>query len=405
MGVKPHKPEMAKETRATEPDTPAILMASPWDQTIGGVVYVFRHLTASMARSGFEPVFFFPDYQYVRVTEKNNAWGARSQYFKLPDLDIPGKPLRSILAGILLLPQTLIALAGLMRRKRIALINCHFLMGHYLYLALAARILGIPFVISVHGADVPPISDGRSSYRLVLKLILRLSTRIVACSESLAADVAQAYPPVRDRIESVPNGMDLAEFREDPPLETGLSPYILTVALQVEKKGIDVLLRAFRNLAKDYPRHRLVLAGYGPLLENHKELAESLGIADRVVFLGGVERDRIQSLFAGCDLFVLPSRQEPFGIVLLEASFYRRAIVATRVGGIPEIIRDGKTGLLATAEDPEDLARKMRTALDDPEMRARLGEAAHDRLHETFSWKACSTRYAELFNSLIDRKS
>ena len=327
-----------------------VLMVCPWDQTIGGVNYIVRQLSESLPSAGFEPVYFFPDYNYTHIFEKKNSWGLSSHYYKLPDLNIPKKNYLSLLIGLVLLPRTIFALSVFIKQQKIKLINCHYLMGQYFFLAVAAKILNIPFVISMHGADLPPLHQAKLYYQVILKLTLKLSSQVVSCSEAFSEEILSVYPAIQKKLLAISNGLNINEFNPTPTKENFPHPYILCVALQVEKKGIDHLLNAFAMIEKKFPTFHLLLAGYGPLLESNKRLAKTLAIADRVHFLGSIERDRIQSLYQGATLCVLPSKQEPFGIALLEASFYSKAIVASRVGGIPKIIQDGVTGLLFESE-------------------------------------------------------
>jgi glycosyltransferase involved in cell wall biosynthesis len=127
--------------------------------------------------------------------------------------------------------------------------------------------------------------------------------------------------------------------------------------------------------------------GNGPLLETHKALACSLGIEGAVSFVGNVAHDAVAGFFDNCSLFVLPSRAEPFGLVLLEAAFHQKGLVCTRVGGVPEIIADNENGLLVEPDDPTRLAAKVIELLRDPERAHALGAAAHQTLMTRFLWK------------------
>src|SRR5262249_36764145 len=143
------------------------------------------------------------------------------------------------------------------------------------------------------------------------------------------------------------------------------SPYILCVAMHNEKKGIDVLLRAFALIHDKEPSLKLVLAGDGPLHGQLKDLASALGIANKVEFLGQQGRVQVVNLLHRCEVFVLPSRSEPFGIVLAEAMACKKPIVATTAGGIPEIIENQKNGILVEPDNEKALAEALITVLKD----------------------------------------
>ena len=172
------------------------------------------------------------------------------------------------------------------------------------------------------------------------------------------------------------NGVAVDEFSEShvPPHQRS-RPYVLALGRWVPQKGFDVLLRAFAFAAQcdNVFDHDLVLAGDGPergallaiVAEGHSE--------DRVHLFGMASRDEVVSLFKGCSYFALPSRYEPLGIVNLEAMAAGKAIVATRVGGVPELVADGEQGLLVEAENARQLADTLRRLAGDPVLRSALG--------------------------------
>ena len=131
----------------------------------------------------------------------------------------------------------------------------------------------------------------------------------------------------------------------------------------------------------------------------------NLGREDRVTFLGWRGRREVIQLLRDCDLFVLPSRSEPFGIVVAEALASQKAVAASAVGGIPEIIEDGISGVLVTPDDPIALAAAVLTLLDDDARRDALGRAGHKRTVERFSHEAAGSRYEDLFGRVMRDES
>ena len=171
----------------------------------------------------------------------------------------------------------------------------------------------------------------------------------------------------------------------------------MSVCRHVHKKGIDTLLRAFALVSGEVQTLSLVLVGDGPLLEEHKLLARTLGIQDRVAFMGSVAHDDVSDFFSACTLFVLPSRDEPFGLVLLEAAYHKKGIVCTRVGGVPEIITDGVNGRMVEPNDPAAMAAQILTLLRDPDFAAQLGRHAYQTLMTRFLWKQRVLDYIAIF--------
>jgi glycosyltransferase involved in cell wall biosynthesis len=185
--------------------------------------------------------------------------------------------------------------------------------------------------------------------------------------------------------------------RADLPLEIRQLAYVLNVGTFEHKKGQDVLLEAFARIQPDFPDLRLVLVGRStPFLDKLREVASRLGLGDRVLFLADIPHERIAPLYANAAVFCLPSRAEPFGIVILEAALFGLPVVATNVGGIAEIVRTGQDGTLVVADDPVALATALRGVLTDvPTGRQRAASLQH-RVAEQFTWHSAFLKYLRL---------
>jgi len=241
---------------------------------------------------------------------------------------------------------------------------------------VASRLTGIPFSFSAWAGDVFP-PDGALADKIRDAQFVRST-----CQTFLPHLQRHAGPPP-GKIQVIRNGQDPTRFL---PAEPRFAPPIRLLALGrfVAKKGFETALRAAAQLDKEGVDFRLVLAGAGPQDRRLKRLAGKLGIEQHVQFPGFVPRHRTHELFRHCDLFLMPSQIDPHGDrdgipnVVLEALLHRIPVVATDVGGIPEIIRDGETGRLVPPHDPAALARAVRDMIRDPQqaraMAARGGE-------------------------------
>src|SRR5262249_37925675 len=149
------------------------------------------------------------------------------------------------------------------------------------------------------------------------------------------------------------------------------------------------------------PTLKLLLVGDGPLRGELERLALSLGITDRIRFLGLRGRDQVARLIHGCEVFVLPSRSEPFGIVLIEALGCKKPVIATTVGGIPEIIENGKSGILVEPDNPEALAAALTSVLQNESLRLAMACAGNARVREKFSTENTGSSYEALFDGLL----
>jgi glycosyltransferase involved in cell wall biosynthesis len=374
-----------------------VLMTCSLDEGAGGVQVVFQDLVHWLEAGGRHVhLIYQAPLARAAVFEGHNGWGRRAFFCPMPalvrDSTLIGLPL--LLAS---LPFTLLRLTWLIRRHRIDVINCHYLAEYFIHLVLAARLTRVPLVLSVHGADVDSWVGAPWIRRTLFRLTVRGADRIVACSAALAARAAEVLPEARDRITWAHNGLDVSRHEANGDAPALRTPYVLCVSRHVYKKGIDTLLRAFQLLLRQTTHLSLVLVGDGPLFAEHKQLAEQLKIADRVAFVGEVPHMQVARFLDGCSLFVLPSREEPFGIVILEAAYHKKPIVCTRVGGVREIVTPAFDGMFVDPEDPEGLATQMAAVLNDPELAGRLGANARQTIMTRFLWNDRINDYVAIY--------
>ena len=170
----------------------------------------------------------------------------------------------------------------------------------------------------------------------------------------------------------------------------------------VEEKGHRFLLRAFAALREKCPRNRLLLAGSGNQMGQLQKLARELGVRDKINFLG--ERRDIPRVLAALDIFVLPSLTEALPISLLEAMAAGRPTIASRVGGIPEIVREGVNGLLVPPADPPGLADAIEALIGDRGRARRIGEAGQRTVEKNFTADQMAYATGAVYHELIPEK-
>lgn len=364
-----------------------VLLSSAHETGVGGIQVVLRDLINGLEQQGRRVYFVYgAPLPQVRMVETVNSLGRQSFYVPMPTI-VKHSPLLSLLVFLAYGPIALIHMARLIHRTKIDLINCHYLDLYLIHLVIAARVLRVPAVVSVHGADIDAYAQSGWADRLVYRLIMRGAHRIVACSDALARRTIEIFPDVESKVTYVHNGIDLARYVDGPGSCAVSRPFLLSVCRHVHKKGVDTLLHAFALVLRDLPDMSLVLVGGGPLLEENQALARTLEIEQRVVFAGNIAHADVSAFFAECRLFVLPSRAEPFGIVLLEAAYYKKGIVSTRVGGVPEIIVDGFNGVLVEPDAPASMASAIVALVRDPQRADQLGARAYQTLMTRFLWK------------------
>jgi glycosyltransferase involved in cell wall biosynthesis len=292
------------------------------------------------------------------------------------------------------------------RRNRIEAVNAHY-PGLWLLPVLLSRwIFRCPrvVVISLHGLDLQAAKRTSGVERWLWLRLFTGADRIVACSEALAEETRAAFPRVAGKVEAVTNGIDVSRVRAcaQPPeevveLRRKGRMYIACVATFELKKGQDVLLEAFARLSGVWTDVDLVIAGRtGDQLEALRTQADRLCISDRVYFLPDLQHGEAQAVIRDAVLFALPSRYEPFGIVILEAAVHRVPVVASAVGGVPEIIPDERFGRLVPSDDAVALEEAISGVLSQPGTAEDLAVSLERRVHEHFTWQRAAFRYLEI---------
>ncbi|HEV2165666.1 MAG TPA: glycosyltransferase family 4 protein [Thermoplasmata archaeon] len=265
---------------------------------------------------------------------------------------------------------------------------------------LARRLGTAKLAITAHSDEGSGTPGSWRYARLVTLGTLRQADRVVAQSE-IESDRLRELGVDPGRIERIPTPIDLGEFRLLPPrAPKGPRAVVLYVGrLYLAQKGLDVLLRAVARLPSELrPDLRLVGEDWGGL-DRLVALARHLGLEDRVRLLGGLPRAQVLREYGAADLFVLPSRFDSFPVVLLEAMAAGLPILATRVGGVPEVVSDGSNGLLVPAGDPVRLADAMEALLRDGPLCRRFGEAGRAAV-PAYSWERLAPRYVAMFTEL-----
>jgi starch synthase len=313
----------------------------------------------------------------------------------------------------------------------IDIIHCH---TWYTHLAgcLVKHLQSVPLVLTTHSLEphrpwkAEQLGTAYHASTWVERTAYQNADGIVAVSESMKLDVRQLYGVDPERIRIIHNGIDLQQYRPRPNpttlRELGIQPdvpYILFVGRITRQKGIIHLVNAIRYL---HPGVQIVLcAGAPDTPEIAREMSEAVERAralspHAIVWVEEMlPKDKVITLYTHAAIFVCPSVYEPFGIINLEAMACETPVVASAVGGIPEVVEHGETGLLvvpeaisATEVEPRhpdqfsrDLASAVNTLLDDPALRSSMAEKARARVEQKFSWTSIARQTLEFYQELV----
>ena len=273
-----------------------------------------------------------------------------------------------------------------LRYQNFAIVQLHFGGRSVVWLARAATRARI--IRHLHGRILEPRGLTPANFSA------RGADAVVAVSQAVASRVVDGRARLIYAGLSVPPGNPSALRRHDT------SEVILgTAGRLVELKGIEYLLRAAAALRQEFPALRVEIAGSGPYREKLEEAVTRAGLGEQVKFLGWI--DDLTSVLPRWDAFVMPSLEEGFPIAALDAMAAGLPVVATSVGGIPELIEDGKTGWLVPPRDAEALTSRLRLLLSNPELRLSMGAAGYARVRDHFSAAQMAGSFAQLYDELL----
>lgn len=256
-----------------------------------------------------------------------------------------------------------------------------------------------PHLLTLHGSlYAEQLIPGALRHRLLHTVDL-----ITTCSEALLYEIQEQMPEITNCSLAIPNCLQMPALL--PDLRVFSPPHLLCLGRIEQQKGFDMALAAFARLVSRFPGIRLTIAGDGTEKPNLEAMAHQLGIAGCVEFPGWVQPDRVPALINTCTFVVMPSRLEPFGIVALQAAQMARPIVATRVGGLPEVVVNGETGLLVENHNIDELIEATTFLLNHPDVATQMGQAARKRALENFSWEMFVDAYESLYRRLINQRT
>ncbi|MFV2067831.1 MAG: glycosyltransferase [Pirellulales bacterium] len=298
------------------------------------------------------------------------------------------------------------AILRLLRAARPDVIHTHQI-GTLFYVGPAARRAGISAIVHTeHGSEY----NGRWKTRWLARLAARHAERFFCVSDDTVQHVLGHRVVAKCKVDVIHNGIDVDLFEsacsEREPIRRDLAIpsaalVIGTVGRLSEIKRQDLLVRAFAGVLKRIPDAHLLLVGDGPKREDLLALSTALGLGEQVHF-AGYRADR-QRCLAAMDLFALSSDSEGTPLALLEAWATHLPVVATAVGGLPELVEDGKTGVLVPPGDPKSLTEAFTHLLSDETLRTALAEAGHATVRARFTLRAMADRYAQEYRTLLSR--
>lgn len=305
-----------------------------------------------------------------------------------------------------------VAIHDVATKESLDLVHVHYAIPHATSAWVARQMLqeegrDLPVVTTLHGTDITLIGLHPSFHHITRFSILK-SSGITAVSRFLQDETTQDFGVPAERIDVIPNFIDPEVYSpgKEPCHRAVLAPGGEKIVMHVSNfrpvKRIGDVIEAFHRIRREIPA-RLVLIGDGPERPMAREKAESLGVADSVLFLG--KHSSVDELLACADLFLLPSESESFGLAALEAMASGSPVVASRAGGIPEVVPDGEAGFLLEVGDAEGMGEAGARLLADEALHQRFSAAARRCAVERFSADRVVPRYEAHYRRVLESAS
>jgi glycosyltransferase involved in cell wall biosynthesis len=299
----------------------------------------------------------------------------------------------------------------LVNKHGVDIIHAHWSLPQGLTGIICKHISKIPCVTTLHGSDI---------YGLRYPGLKWLNAKVIKHSDACTANSSETarmaqHISMKDDIAVVPMGVNprfLSAARGRNAQQTGSEAgekRILYAGRLIDLKGVDYLIRALPAVLKKFSETKLVVVGAGPMKDDLMNLSARLSLSDKVIYIDKVPQEKLLEFYTSANLFVLPSivnekgETEGLGVVLLEAMACGLPVVGSDVGGIPDIIKDGETGLLARQKEPDSLAEKITRIFSDAPLRRKLVENGYQMVEKKFSWDTISEKFIEIYQEVLNR--
>jgi L-malate glycosyltransferase len=363
--------------------------------TYGGSGVVATELGKELASRGHD-VHFISYALPIRLTMNERIYFHEVEVLAYPLFEYP--PYDLVLAT---------KMAEVMARFDLDILHVHYAIPHSISAYLAKMMLNdrvVPFVTTLHGTDITLVGNDRS-YLPITRFGIEQSDAVTAVSEYLKQRTIEEFQ-VQHEVTVVPNFVDCNLYGRstDAALRRKFAPPDQPILIHISNfrpvKRVEDVIEIFSRVRKER-KARLLMVGDGPDRPKAEWLANTHGIAGDVLFLG--KQNDMSQVLSISDVLLLPSELESFGLVALEAMACEVPVVASRVGGIPEVVRDGIDGFLFNVGDVSSMAAGCLSILDDPALRLTMGQAARDRARREYCASKIVLRYEDLYRQTIER--
>lgn len=384
------------------------------DDTIPMFVYDLSDKLSSK----FDIVVLAPHHKNAKKRENmNNMDVRRFSYFKPERLQklcydggiIPNMK-TSFLAKIqmpLLIISEFFSAYLIIKNENIKMIHAHWMLPQGFVGVFLKKIFRIPLIVSVHGSDLFPLKN------MVLvgmqDFVIKNSDYVTVNSHAAKNEIVKRFPHHRTKIRVIPMGIDAKMFsKKNPkkPYKYSNNKLLLFVGRLSDQKGLQYLIDAMADILKHDSNAKLLVIGEGPYKEDLIERAINRGVKNNIEFLGAIQHSNLPFFYNIADIFIMPSLSndtgtESLGLTLIEAMASRCPVIGTDVGGIPNLIKNGRNGILVAQKEPKQLASVIIALLKSPIKRKKIGDNAALSVRNKYSWGKISEHFIGLYNKIL----
>jgi glycosyltransferase involved in cell wall biosynthesis len=375
-----------------------VIVSHLYSPNVGGVEIAVSKLAAYLVKKGNSVRILTS--RFPKLLPKREIFDGIEilrLHFRIPVIT----PLSSIAKFSFRFVECLLELFAFCRKNKVDIVNLHYPTDNALYAVLLSWLSRAPLVTSIHGSDIESFARSSTFKRWIVGFTLKNSSYIVANSQDLSNKAKSLYGKIAgSKYIVIGNCIEIPqESRKSHDIPKGVR-FILGIGRLVKVKGFDILVQAFKIFRQKTDDTHLIILGDGEEKESLIGLVHSLGLQESVLFPGNVDNNNVFDYLSKCAFLVLPSRQEAFGIVCLEAMAAGKPIVAFDVGGVSEIVKNMVNGLLVNVRTAEGLAEKMIYLYGNKELAEKLGENGKEFVRSNFSPEVILKNYLEIFEKL-----
>ena len=399
--------EKQGEYRCRSTNSLSILQVTPYiTPTSGGLATVVHTLSKQLAKSADVTVLVVAE--PVRE-QQQTAGGYRLMHTLLRRMYDPRHRLKSLVGGLVYFIPSLLILKRIFCETKATIVHLHFGSPDYFYFRVLCALMSCNYVVTLHGSDIWRFYEQSKIDRFLFEFMLRGAHRVIAVSDGLARRAVEVMPWIQDTISVVHNGVDMDAIRRarDTGLPPGLSendfPYFVAVGNLVPVKGHDVLIEAWALLKQRGDDHKLLIIGDGERHAQYQRMIEDLGCSEQIRLLGRLEKTQVWSIMSASRGMILPSRSEGLSCVVQEAGVLGIPVIASRVGGVPELISHEQEGLLVCPEQHQAIVEAVLRIVNDTLLAKSCARNLQLKVNIGFTAQTMAKKYVDFYDDIFTR--